>query len=260
MRSTNRKRALLVSGSVILLCMTIIVGMTWALFTDTETVSNHLRTGDLDITLVRQSLKKSAIFDVTNGTMTEKTYNTTNDGGYLVLSDPSSNNKNIFKVYPNGQADNSAELIVPGSSYTANMAISNNESDVDFVYWLGIVVKDASGNIIPNTGDVGNLAKAVTVTVTPKNGNPRTVTLKSGFEIGSPESPIGTFLAANGEDQWQEFTVTLTLEGHNDNTDSDNYAGFTYDPKTGTLTSKDNDAMGGNLVFDMIVYAVQTTN
>ena len=42
MRSTNRKRSLLVSGAVILLAMTIIVGMTWALFTDTQLVSNHL--------------------------------------------------------------------------------------------------------------------------------------------------------------------------------------------------------------------------
>ena len=47
MESTNRKRALLVSGSVILLCMTIIVGMTWALFTDTRTLTNHLKAGDL---------------------------------------------------------------------------------------------------------------------------------------------------------------------------------------------------------------------
>ena len=51
MKSTNRKRALLVSASVILLCMTIIVGMTWALFTDTATVENHLQAGDLNITL-----------------------------------------------------------------------------------------------------------------------------------------------------------------------------------------------------------------
>ena len=53
MKSTNRKRALLVSASVILLCMTIIVGMTWALFTDTQKVTNHLQAGDLSITLKR---------------------------------------------------------------------------------------------------------------------------------------------------------------------------------------------------------------
>ena len=62
MKSTNRKRALLVSASVILLCMTIIVGMTWALFTDTQKVNNHLQAGDLSITLKRIPLYHLDIF------------------------------------------------------------------------------------------------------------------------------------------------------------------------------------------------------
>ena len=53
MKGTSRKRTLLVSCAVILLCMTVIIGMTWALFTDTHTVKNHLKAGDLDITLER---------------------------------------------------------------------------------------------------------------------------------------------------------------------------------------------------------------
>lgn len=71
MRSTNRKRSLLVSGSVILLCLSIIVGMTWALFTDTQTVTNHLQAGDLDITLERIALSKT--------TLTPKGYLNTTD-------------------------------------------------------------------------------------------------------------------------------------------------------------------------------------
>ena len=52
----GNSRALIVSSAIILLCLTIITGMTVALFTDEEVVSNHLRAGDLDITLERTKL------------------------------------------------------------------------------------------------------------------------------------------------------------------------------------------------------------
>ena len=45
----RRKRALLISCSVILLCVSIIVGMTYALFTDSVSVNTHLQAGNLDI-------------------------------------------------------------------------------------------------------------------------------------------------------------------------------------------------------------------
>ena len=56
-RSTNRKRTLIVSAAIILLAMTIIVGTTFALFTDTQTVSNHLQAGTLEVTLKRRTYK-----------------------------------------------------------------------------------------------------------------------------------------------------------------------------------------------------------
>lgn len=250
MRSTNRKRALLVSGSVILLCMTIIVGMTWALFTDTETVSNHLKAGDLDITLVRESLTKTAVYNVNSGVAESQKFNTDVDGGRLDFSNP--NNKNIFKLYPNGDEDSSAELILPGSSYTAEMKISNNDSDVDFVYWLGVVVKDANGDVIEeSTSDLADVVE-ITVVTNKDTATEKTtsVDFKSGFEIGKPDQPLGTFLAEYGKNQSQTFYVTMTFA------DND----YTYDPKTGTLTSKDNAAMGDELSFDIVVYAVQKTN
>ena len=61
MRSTNRKRTLMISASVILLCMAVIMGMTWALFTDTQKIDNHLQAGDLDVTLKRIGLKKTTL-------------------------------------------------------------------------------------------------------------------------------------------------------------------------------------------------------
>ena len=58
MNSMNKRRAMLVSCAVILLCMAIIGGMTFALFTDRATISNHLQAGDLQITLKRTELVK----------------------------------------------------------------------------------------------------------------------------------------------------------------------------------------------------------
>ena len=126
MKSTNRKRALLVSASIILLCMTIIVGMTWALFTDTKNVSNHLQAGDLSITLKRTELTKTTL----------------NTSGKLVTSDPdktvvnfsNSTDKNVFGIVD-------GEKVVPGTKYVAKMKIENH-SDVAFGYWIEIVCTD----------------------------------------------------------------------------------------------------------------------
>ena len=141
MKSTNRKRALLVSASIILLCMTIIVGMTWALFTDTKNVSNHLQAGDLSITLKRTELTKTTL----------------NTSGKLVTSDPdktvvnfsNSTDKNVFGIVD-------GEKVVPGTKYVAKMKIENH-SDVAFGYWIEIVCTDKTNG--------ADLAKQLKVTV-----------------------------------------------------------------------------------------------
>ena len=131
MRGTNRKRALIVSAAIILLCMTIIVGMTFALFTDTRRVTNHLKAGDLQITLKRIELTKTTL----------------DDSGYLVTLPTDTNVKeftdptdeNVFGLtMENGAV---TEKIVPGSKFVATMQIENN-SDVAFKYWARIDCKD----------------------------------------------------------------------------------------------------------------------
>ena len=126
MKSTNRKRALLVSASVILLCMTIIVGMTWALFTDTQKVTNHLQAGDLSITLKRTELTKTTLN--AQGKLVESAPDTTTKN----FSNPT--DENVFGIVE-------GEKIVPGTKYVAKMQIENN-SDVAFGYWIEIVCTD----------------------------------------------------------------------------------------------------------------------
>lgn len=243
MRSTNRKRALLVSGSVILLCMTIIVGMTWALFTDTRTLTNHLKAGDLSITLVRKTLTKAAVYEdgKLNG---EITYDEKN-GGFLNFTE--ADHTNIFKL-ANENAQ-TAELVLPGSYYTAEMVISSDENDVDCIYWLGVVVKDAEGNLVNVPDSVLNGVIDISVKVDNGTDNPpelRVSDYGNDFQIGTPESPLGT-LTKGSE---QTFYVTMRFVDN----------GYDYNEDERTLTSVDNDLMGKGYEFDIVVYAVQKTN
>ena len=49
MGGIRRKRVLILSGAVILLCMVIIIGMATALFTDYKSLKNHLKAGNLEM-------------------------------------------------------------------------------------------------------------------------------------------------------------------------------------------------------------------
>ena len=179
MKSTNRKRALLVSASVILLCMTIIVGMTWALFTDTQKVNNHLQAGDLSITLKRTELTKTTL----------------NAQGKLVTSAPDTTTKN----FSNPTDENvfgivEGEKIVPGTKYQASMQIENH-SDVAFGYWIEIVCTDKTNG--------ADLAKQLKVTV--NTGSDASASVNDGLTVGSSSNYVGELIIG----ATAEFTVTV---------------------------------------------------
>lgn len=240
MRGTNRKRALLVSGSVILLCMTIIVGMTWALFTDTETVFNHLVAGDLQITLKRVELTKTTLdehgFLVTSNP----------DASVIDFSDPANGDKNVFGLKTDGNGS-VTEKIVPGSKFVAKMQIENN-SDVAFGYWVKIVCKDQSAT--------KELAKQLKVKVyTDKNGDGIIDTSSEGDESTIANGlTVGDHLNSNyigvlGIGDVENFIVSVEF----------NDLGYDYDTN-GVLTSGNDEAQGKATEFDLVVYAIQVTD
>ena len=53
----NRKRVILTSYSIILLCTAILVGVTFALFNEQVALANHLKAGELNVTLTRTELE-----------------------------------------------------------------------------------------------------------------------------------------------------------------------------------------------------------
>ncbi len=221
MKGTNRKRTLIVSASVILLCMTVIVGMTWALFTDTHVVKNHLKAGDLDITLERVGLEKYTLND--RGYFTSVEY--TEAEAYWNFSN--STPKDVFDI-------RSGEKIVPLTEYTAEMKISN-QSDVAFRYWLEIVTaKGPDGQISSE-----KLAEQLDITVTVQNtdGTTKSVRLNKGLYLGSEKDEVGILGIGGAE----TFTVHVKfLDDKQEQFDND-------------------DAQGANVYFDLVVHAVQYT-
>ncbi len=180
MRGTNRMRSLIVSGAVVLLSLTILIGTTWALFTDTQTVTNHLRAGDLKITLKRTELLKTTL----------------NVDGYLVTPDEpdktvedftNPTDENVFAIGEN-------EMIVPGTKYVAKMQIENH-SDVAFGYWIQIACKDKTNG--------EDLAKQLKVTVT--TDRDASAMVNQGLLVGNQNSYIDEIAIGKAG----TFTVTV---------------------------------------------------
>ncbi|MBR7161892.1 MAG: SipW-dependent-type signal peptide-containing protein [Clostridia bacterium] len=215
------KRTLLVSISLILICMSIIIGTTWALFTDTQEVSNHLKAGDLDVTLTRVGLTKTTL----------------NKEGYLVTlakdetpkDFSKATSENIFDLATNPDRE-VTELIVPGSKFVADMEIKNR-SDVAFGYWVEIVCTDKT------KGE--DLAKQLKVTV--KTNSSKSDFVGNGLVVrGASNGYVGE-LAVGEKD---EFTVTVEFL---DSAVKDNNI------------SSNNLAKNEELKFDLVVHAVQLT-
>lgn len=190
MGDTNRKRVLLVSGAVILLCMTIIVGMTFALFTDSKRVENHLKAGDLSVNLKRTYLEYR-VLDTDGRLYTTKVEDTV-DFTY-------STGEKVF-----GVASQDAR-IAPGSYFKATMYVEN-VGDVAFNYNVGIMLD----------GQSNALAEQLQVTVTFGNSEPITKKLSelaNGLTITSGELVRGS--------SSQSFTVEVSFI---DNTSINNAA------------------------------------
>ena len=127
----SKVRTLLMSCVMIMLCAVLLIGGTFALWTDSAKVENHLVAGKLKVKLERISLTKTYL---------------NNETGYLVTTDPDTTivdftntntaNANVFGI------DN-GEKVVPCSQYEATLRLSNN-GDVAFSYDVIIKLTSAS--------------------------------------------------------------------------------------------------------------------
>jgi hypothetical protein len=187
------KKILAISCVIIMLCTTIIVGASYALFNETISVGNHLQAGNLDADLTRTNLKY-AVLD-TDGVL--RTYEDGEDADFTGTT-----TKNIFGL-------NGDSKIVPGSYFEAEMNLANNGS-VAFDYDVEIKL----------LGQSNELANQLQVTITTADG---TKTLKLAEIDGKLVISEGRLAMGNSLD----FTVKVEfIDGANNNDAQDQTCAF----------------------------------
>lgn len=222
MRNANRKRALLTSSSIVLLCMSIIIGVTYALFTDSHTIVHHLKAGDLDITLVRTDLE----YVILNKQGVMEKIVESEDHDFTKPSEES-----VFGL------DSEDIKIVPGSYFEAVMEIGNGPTgDVAFDYAVGFELK----------GDGNALADQLLITVKDASGGvvvnrkPLSAFAGDGYTLYSGSMKVG--------DAAERFTVRMEFVDDV----------IVNEAETAPVMDND-DAQGQEAQFDLVVRATQST-
>ena len=176
----KRLRVLLLACATVLVCLALIIAGSYALFSDSTKVTNHLQAGTLDITLIRESYSSKYLND--DGLLETRT------GGEYDFSNPTTTN--IF-----GLEDDA--MIAPRSVLVANMVLSNN-SNVAFDYWIDIVVGDGYLD-----SALANQLKVTVITDTIE----QEFQLSRGYTLGGEN---GIALVKVGESH--NFTVKIEFE------------------------------------------------
>lgn len=219
----KKNRVLLTSCAVILLCICIIAGMSFALFTDSVSVGNHLKAGNLKINLKRTNLKYSVLND--DGELAETTVTD-------VVDFTNRTGSNVFGI------DSTEIRIVPGSYFDATLQIEN-AGNTAFTYNVGIKL----------LGDANAMAKQLQVTLTDADGNSQTQMLSeltaSGLTFYGGKMKVGA--------EPQTFTVKVEFIN-----DADYNAGLPADAEPEDYMDNDN-AQNKSAIFDLVVTAVQAT-
>lgn len=171
---TKKTPVLLAACTTIMLCVALIAVGTYALFSDSLTVKNHLQAGTLQVKLERTALKWA---ELDNSTGYMKEGSNTN-----VVDFTQATNENIFGI----AADTK---IVPGCFYEATLKLTNSGS-VAFDYAVDIVLDGISNalaeqlNVTVDTVDKGALSVGTTTVASgalAKNEATRTFVVKIEF-------------------------------------------------------------------------------
>ena len=212
----------MISFIVIAVCAFMIVGGTYALFTDKIEMNTHIYAGDLEVTLERTKLTQNlldqkgyldevVVMDIAEGDEPDDfTTHTT---------------KNVFGL------DSSTIKFVPQAWAQANMRITNG-SDVAFGYWITIVFDDAA--------DL-QFADQLKVTIVAENGKTVSQYLSEGVDLGSRTNFID--VAEVGDVQTFTVKVEFIDDLIFDEDDPDKFI--------------NNDAMNQDLEFDLVLNAIQ---
>ncbi len=213
--SGGKLRAVIAAAVTLLLCITLIAFGSYALFSDTKTLSGHLQAGTLKIELWRTNLTYRALG--ADGYERE-------DSNAEGINFTQATERNLFDL----QEDT---LIAPGCWYEATLEI-RNAGTVAFVWWLQLELN----------GSATALSDQLHVTVTQCNRDgtvltddsgaavlQRRVTLSEGTVVGSEADPVGHFEISE-DNLVAVFKVKVEFvndaDGHVNNLAQDRQAAF----------------------------------
>lgn len=198
----------------IMLCMATAVVGTYALFTDKVTLNNHLQAGTLEISLVRTKLTKTEL--TADGYLKTNTFTTPTN-----FSSTNTTNENVFGI-------TDGTLVVPGSSYQADLKLTNGGS-VAFTYLVELKIIEGGSTALADQLII--TAGKSEATATPKKLSDVANGLIFDGELAAPTPETNT--AVN---------FFVKVEFVND-----------------TETDANNKAKNGEVKFDIVVSAFQKT-
>ena len=190
----------------LVVALAIMVGGTYAQFTDRAKITNHLQSGDMQLTLKRIDYTHMMLDD--DGFVADVT-----PDGHDVVKDFSKEetNDNLFDL------DN-ADRFVPGASVSAKLVLSNEKANsvAAFNYWFTVKLAVAEGETL------AALAEYLLLDVKFENHSEWNVSNiklsgddKAHFDaetgeitIGTSQKPIGVL----GVGASQTFTVTISMD------------------------------------------------
>ena len=127
----ERRNALLAACVIIAICISTITAMTYSLFTDTVSVTNHLKAGTLDVDLTRTNLEYCVIGP--DGLLTVYTVSDEYD-----FTQPTGDN--IFGL------DSADVKVVPGCYFETTLELANN-GNLACVYSVEVELKSGDEDL-----------------------------------------------------------------------------------------------------------------
>ena len=216
MKKTNLI-TLIVSGIAAIGAAGVAVGATYALFSDSETITHHLESGGLNITLLRTAYTKTSLND-------EGYLESTSDNEEVDFSKET--NENIFGLEED-------EYLVPQSSYEASLRLMNGKK-VNDVYEVSSTAFAYNVKLIVDEDSDAELLSQLRVTVSyGDNGKIE----KKMSEFGN--SPIFSGVMEK-RDFRTDFTIKVSFDDSEDNNEAqEKKASFDLKVEAIQLTEKD---------------------
>ena len=128
---SKSSRIFFVSSATILICLVVLISSLYSMYVSGNSYVNHLKTGDLEVTLIRTEVTGKVYGS--DGLMHD--YSNTE---HVDFSNPTE--QNLFDL-------TEETYFVPGMEYKASLSVENN-SDVVFGYYVEILVSDESSEAL----------------------------------------------------------------------------------------------------------------